>query len=85
MYNRSWNFGKTLLYLIQEKNPEVKLKLKKPKNDKKLKWTQDTIDNEHMNKKKSKCNFPRFNNIRLTVVYRTVLTKLIDSVHSAKC
>ncbi|XP_048588107.1 E3 ubiquitin-protein ligase PPP1R11 isoform X2 [Nematostella vectensis] len=31
------------------------LKLKKPKNDKKVQWNQETVDNEHMGKKKSKC------------------------------
>ncbi|XP_068903575.1 uncharacterized protein [Tenebrio molitor] len=35
--------------------PTLKLRLKKPKNDKKVKWTTETVDNEHMNKKKSKC------------------------------
>ena len=33
------------------------LKLKKPKNDKKVKWDEGTVDNEHMNKKKSKCMY----------------------------
>ncbi|XP_014220826.1 protein phosphatase 1 regulatory subunit 11 [Trichogramma pretiosum] len=33
----------------------LRLCLKKPKSDKKVKWTQGTVDNEHMNKKKSKC------------------------------
>lgn len=36
-------------------SPTLRLKLRKPKNDKKVKWTTDTVDNEHMNKKKSKC------------------------------
>lgn len=45
---------------IQEKNSKIdsmknvefmELKLKLPK---KVSWTEDTIDNEHMNKKKSK-------------------------------
>ncbi|RZC34201.1 succinate--hydroxymethylglutarate CoA-transferase [Asbolus verrucosus] len=35
--------------------PTLKLRLKKPKNDKKVQWTTETVDNEHMNKKKSKC------------------------------
>ncbi|CAG7828116.1 unnamed protein product [Allacma fusca] len=35
--------------------PVLRLKLKKPKNKKKVGWTTDTIDNEHMNKMKSKC------------------------------
>ncbi|KAH3798056.1 E3 ubiquitin-protein ligase PPP1R11-like [Dreissena polymorpha] len=35
--------------------PVQVLKLKNPKNDKKVKWTNETVDNEHLNKKKSKC------------------------------
>jgi len=34
----------------------VHLKLKKSKNNKKqVKWDEHTVDNEHLNKKKSKC------------------------------
>jgi len=33
----------------------VTLKLRKPKAEKKVSWTTATVDNEHMNKKKSKC------------------------------
>jgi len=44
---------------IDQQNSETKkilrLKLKKPKPDKKVAWSSDTVDNEHMNKKKSKC------------------------------
>jgi len=35
--------------------PTLTLRLKKPKNDKKVQWTTETVDNEDMNKKKSKC------------------------------
>lgn len=35
--------------------PTVRLCLRKPKSSKKVQWTQGTVDNEHMNKKKSKC------------------------------
>ncbi|CAH1964539.1 unnamed protein product [Acanthoscelides obtectus] len=35
--------------------PSVTLKLRKPKTDRKVKWTTGTVDNENMNKKKSKC------------------------------
>ncbi|XP_015591753.1 E3 ubiquitin-protein ligase PPP1R11 [Cephus cinctus] len=35
--------------------PTVRLRLRKPKSSKKVQWTQGTVDNEHMNKKKSKC------------------------------
>ncbi|GLV42517.1 uncharacterized protein CBL_03254 [Carabus blaptoides fortunei] len=33
----------------------VKLRLRKPKTDKKVQWSNETVDNENMNKKKSKC------------------------------
>ena len=39
----------------QGRSPAVKLKLKKPKNDKKVQWQEGTVDNEFMDKKKSKC------------------------------
>ncbi|KAJ8934943.1 hypothetical protein NQ314_013102 [Rhamnusium bicolor] len=35
--------------------PTVKLKLRKPRTDRKVQWTTETVDNEHMNRKKSKC------------------------------
>ncbi|XP_064649575.1 E3 ubiquitin-protein ligase PPP1R11-like [Lineus longissimus] len=38
-----------------EENPTLVLRLKKPKNDRKVSWTEGTVDNEMMNKKKSKC------------------------------
>ncbi|KAJ9583379.1 hypothetical protein L9F63_022286, partial [Diploptera punctata] len=34
----------------------VRLKLRKPESKKKVKWDAGTVDNEHLNKKKSKCN-----------------------------
>lgn len=42
-------------YLQDHEIPTLKLRLTKPKNDKKVKWTNETVDNEHLNKKKSKC------------------------------
>jgi len=33
----------------------LKLKLKKPRPSRRVQWTEDTVDNEHLNKKKSKC------------------------------
>ncbi|KAL3870805.1 hypothetical protein ACJMK2_038845 [Sinanodonta woodiana] len=36
-------------------SPTLRLKLRKPKDNKKVKWTTDTVDNENLNKKKSKC------------------------------
>ena len=41
--------------LFQEQT--VKLRLRKPKNDRKVQWESGTVDNEHMNKKKSKCEY----------------------------
>ncbi|XP_050072547.1 E3 ubiquitin-protein ligase PPP1R11-like [Anopheles maculipalpis] len=35
--------------------PVLRLRLQKPRNGKKVQWTNGTVDNEHMNKKKSKC------------------------------
>lgn len=33
----------------------VRLRLRKPKSKKQVKWGEGTVDNEHMNRKKSKC------------------------------
>ncbi|KAG8195360.1 hypothetical protein JTE90_001379 [Oedothorax gibbosus] len=33
----------------------ARMMLKKPKSKKKVAWSSDTVDNEHMDKKKSKC------------------------------
>ncbi|PSN48098.1 hypothetical protein C0J52_13250 [Blattella germanica] len=33
----------------------VRLKLRKPESKKKVQWQSGTVDNEHLNKKKSKC------------------------------
>uniref|UniRef100_A0A182NNV5 Uncharacterized protein n=1 Tax=Anopheles dirus TaxID=7168 RepID=A0A182NNV5_9DIPT len=38
-----------------EEPPVLRLRLQKPRNGKKVQWTNGTVDNEHMNKKKSKC------------------------------
>uniref|UniRef100_A0A1A9V1J0 E3 ubiquitin-protein ligase PPP1R11 n=1 Tax=Glossina austeni TaxID=7395 RepID=A0A1A9V1J0_GLOAU len=35
--------------------PVLRLRLRKPKNSKKVVWHEGTVDNEHLNKKKSKC------------------------------
>ncbi|XP_062545511.1 E3 ubiquitin-protein ligase PPP1R11 [Armigeres subalbatus] len=35
--------------------PVLRLRLQKPRSSKKVQWTNGTVDNEHMNKKKSKC------------------------------
>ncbi|XP_058120296.1 E3 ubiquitin-protein ligase PPP1R11-like [Anopheles ziemanni] len=39
----------------RQEPPVLRLRLQKPRNDKKVQWTNGTVDNEHMNKKKSKC------------------------------
>ncbi|XP_018568631.1 protein phosphatase 1 regulatory subunit 11 isoform X2 [Anoplophora glabripennis] len=39
----------------QEQVPRVTLKLRKPRTDRKVQWSTETVDNEHLNKKKSKC------------------------------
>uniref|UniRef100_A0A1L8DKM2 E3 ubiquitin-protein ligase PPP1R11 n=1 Tax=Nyssomyia neivai TaxID=330878 RepID=A0A1L8DKM2_9DIPT len=38
-----------------EDPPVLRLRLRKPKSDKKVSWNSDTVDNEGMGKKKSKC------------------------------
>jgi len=43
--------------LLLQRSPTVTLKLKKADTDRKVKWGEGTVDNEHMNKKKSKCMF----------------------------
>ncbi|XP_065202891.1 E3 ubiquitin-protein ligase PPP1R11-like [Planococcus citri] len=35
--------------------PTLRLKCRKPKSDKSVRWNEGTVDNENMNKKKSKC------------------------------
>ncbi|XP_074103006.1 E3 ubiquitin-protein ligase PPP1R11-like [Cotesia typhae] len=35
--------------------PTISLCLRKPRSNKKVQWTSSTVDNENMNKKKSKC------------------------------
>ena len=39
----------------EESPPVLRLRLKKPKADKRVGWRDDTVDNENMDKKKSKC------------------------------
>jgi len=39
----------------QEAGATVRLVLRKPKKAKKVAWTEGTVDNENMNKRKSKC------------------------------
>ncbi|CAG5134001.1 unnamed protein product [Candidula unifasciata] len=39
----------------EQGNPVLQLRLQQSKNDHKVKWTTDTVDNELLGKKKSKC------------------------------
>jgi len=39
----------------QKEEETVVLTLRKPKSSKKVVWTEETIDNEHLARKKSKC------------------------------
>jgi protein phosphatase 1 regulatory subunit 11 len=66
------NIEKIKIHIFQ-RSPAVKLKLKKPKNDRKVKWTEGTVDNEHLDKKKSKCQCSAFN-FPLTVVCIEIFT-----------
>jgi len=46
----------TQTQLIAEPGPPVlRLRLQKQKNNRRVAWREDTVDNEHMNKRKSKC------------------------------
>jgi len=53
MYYITWY----CMLLLLQRSPTVTLKLKKADTDRKVKWGEGTVDNEHMNKKKSKCMF----------------------------
>ncbi|CAI9738857.1 Hypothetical predicted protein [Octopus vulgaris] len=54
MAERSLTLTRTNLEL-SERSPTLHLRLKKVRNNKKVKWTNDTVDNEGLNRKKSKC------------------------------
>ncbi|KAG7205584.1 hypothetical protein KM043_007555 [Ampulex compressa] len=47
--------GQHTAEILKNDVPTVRLRLRKPRSNKKVQWTQGTVDNEHMNKKKSKC------------------------------
>lgn len=42
-------------FVLFQETPTLKLRCHKPKTEKKVQWTEKTVDNEHMGKKKSKC------------------------------
>lgn len=48
-------FLKRFLHSPLQVAPTLRLRLHKPKAEKKVQWTETTVDNEHMDKKKSKC------------------------------
>lgn len=48
-------FSTSNLFVCFQEAPTLRLRLHKPKGQKKVKWTETTVDNEHMDKKKSKC------------------------------
>ncbi|XP_050306976.1 E3 ubiquitin-protein ligase PPP1R11-like [Anthonomus grandis grandis] len=48
----------TLTETVDEQDhavPRLTVKLKKPRTDRKVQWSTETVDNEHLGKKKSKC------------------------------
>ena len=55
------SFSNFFSFFFQVTQTVVHLKLSKPqKNRKKVKWTEETVDNENMGKKKSKCKLGIF-------------------------
>lgn len=50
---------KNLNFYFQDSQPSTiaVLTLRKPRVAKKVEWSNDTVDNENMNKKKSKCKY----------------------------
>jgi len=53
--------------------PTVRLRLRMPKSNKKVQWTQGTVDNENLNKKKSKCKYLLFLYNLLNFIYQKEL------------
>jgi len=56
--------------ILLQRSPTVTLKLKKSDPDRKVKWGEGTVDNEHMNKKKSKCMFLEMSDWKLIFTLR---------------
>lgn len=50
----------SVLYLMRHVPQTLVLRLHKPKTDKKVQWDEAVVDNEHMGKKKSKCECTLF-------------------------
>lgn len=40
---------------VNQENRSLTIKLRKRKPEKKVEWTSDTVDNEHMGRRSSKC------------------------------
>ena len=62
---------------VQEEVKMVPLQLRPNKN---VQWTEDTIDNEHMNKRKSKSKFERFFATWTNEVLHKDLAKICSAV-----
>ncbi|KAM8901872.1 E3 ubiquitin-protein ligase PPP1R11 isoform 2-T2 [Lycaon pictus] len=44
-----------MMWESEEENRSLTIKLRKRKPEKKVEWTSDTVDNEHMGRRSSKC------------------------------
>lgn len=51
------NFDFIIAVVFLQEAPVLRLNLRRTSGDKKVSWNSNTIDNEHMNKKKSKCTY----------------------------
>uniref|UniRef100_A0A4X2KR33 E3 ubiquitin-protein ligase PPP1R11 n=1 Tax=Vombatus ursinus TaxID=29139 RepID=A0A4X2KR33_VOMUR len=52
---RKETISESSVTVTTEANRSVTFKLRKPKPDKKVEWTTDTVDNEHLGRRSSKC------------------------------
>uniref|UniRef100_A0A8D0FTW9 E3 ubiquitin-protein ligase PPP1R11 n=1 Tax=Strix occidentalis caurina TaxID=311401 RepID=A0A8D0FTW9_STROC len=53
-----WGTGTVSEDTIRAENRSLTLKLRKRKPDKKVEWSSDTVDNEHLGRRSSKCEWP---------------------------
>lgn len=67
----------TIITFFQES--AVVLTLRKPKSSKKVEWTQDTVDNEHMGRKKSKCTLHYYHSLHF---YNEIVSSFLQAVAS---
>ncbi len=73
--------GQTSTTVVQEesKQPElIKFEVKKPKPQGGIRWAEDTIDNEHMNKKKSK-SMHNFLFVKPFIISMLLIRKAVDT------